>query len=85
MTRKASRRTRFHIRFEEAEEGGYVIQIPEMPGCVTEADTVHEGLAMVQDALEGLLEVAIEDGDPIPEAFQPIANELASRRGSRGH
>jgi antitoxin HicB len=79
MTRKADRRVRFHIRFEEAEEGGYVIQIPGMPNCVTEADTFQDGLAMVQDALEGLLEVAVEDGDPIPTAFQPIGDKLALR------
>ena len=66
----------FHIRFHRAEEGGYVVTIPEMPGCVTEADTFEEGLEMIKDALEGLLEVAVEDGDPIPEQFQEVVTEL---------
>jgi predicted RNase H-like HicB family nuclease len=85
MTRKAARKARFHIRFEEAEKGAYVIQIPEMPGCVTEADTFQEGLVMVQDALEGLLEVATKRRDPIPELFQPIADALTSRSRAHGH
>ena len=66
----------FTIRFEQAEEGGYVVSIPEMPGCVTQGDTFEEGLAMVKDALEGLLAVAIEEGDPIPEQFRELVEEL---------
>lgn len=77
------RKRQFHIRFQRAEEGGYIVSIPEIPGCVTQAETFEEGLAMIKDALEGLLHVAIEHGDPIPEQFQDLVNELipVSSRG----
>jgi len=80
MPSEAWKKRRFHIRFQRAEEGGYVVTIPEMPGCVTEADTFEEGLEMVKDALEGLLEVAVEDGDPIPEQFDEVVHELVGDR-----
>lgn len=75
MATQASKK-RFHIRFQEAEEGGYVVSIPEMPGCVTQADTFEEGLAMVKDALEGLLLVASDHGDPIPDQFHSLVSTL---------
>jgi antitoxin HicB len=83
MPSQAWKKRRFHIRFQEDEEGGYVVSIPEMPGCVTQADTFEEGLAMVSDALEGLLLVAKEYGDPIPEQFRNLLPEAASRPPAR--
>jgi len=77
MSGQASKK-RFHIRFQEAEEGGY-ISVLEMPGCVTEADTFEQGLLVVQDALEGLLYVAREYGDPIPEQFRHLVPEATPR------
>jgi len=31
-------------------EGGYAVAIPELPGCITQADTANEALAMIEDA-----------------------------------
>ena len=39
------------IEFEVAEEGGYVVSVPELPGCVTEGDTFEEAIAMIEDAM----------------------------------
>lgn len=72
------KKRQFHIRFQKAEEGGYIVSIPEMPGCVTQAESFSEGLEMIQDALRGLLHVALEHGDPVPEQFRELADELAS-------
>jgi antitoxin HicB len=67
---------RFHIRIELADEGGYVVSIPELPGCVTQGETVAEALTMVQEAMEGLLIVADKYGDPIPPQFAGVLDEL---------
>lgn len=48
-------------------EGGYFAEVKELPGCMTEADTREEVLAMIEDAMKGWIELAIEDGHPIPE------------------
>jgi len=70
----------FTIRFERAEEGGYTVTVPELPGCVTEGDTLAEALEMVKDAIAGWLQVAAQCGDPIPEAFEEIVRETALDR-----
>jgi predicted RNase H-like HicB family nuclease len=42
------------IVFEPAEEGGYTAFIPEVPGAVSEGETVEEARGMVLDALHEL-------------------------------
>ena len=41
-----------------AEEGGYWAEVPALPGCITEGDTMDEVLINLKDAIEGWLEVA---------------------------
>lgn len=42
------------IVFEPAEEGGYTAFIPEVPGAISEGETVEEAREMVLDALREL-------------------------------
>lgn len=41
-----------------AEEGGYWAEVPALPGCITEGETMDEVLINLKDAIEGWLEVA---------------------------
>lgn len=41
-----------------AEESGYWAEVPALPGCVTEGDTIDEVTANLRDAVEGWLDVA---------------------------
>jgi predicted RNase H-like HicB family nuclease len=55
-----------------AEEGGYWAEVPALPGCVTEGDTMDEVVANLKDAIEGWLDVAnsrnaIESTDQVVE------------------
>lgn len=43
-----------------AEEGGYWAEVPALPGCITEGDTIDEVMANLKDAIEGWLDVANE-------------------------
>lgn len=58
----------------DAESGGYVARVKELRGCMTQADTWNELLAMIQEAKEGWLEVALEYGHPIPEPTGSFAS-----------
>ena len=42
----------------QAEEGGFWAEVPALPGCITEGDTIEEVTANLKDAIEGWLEVA---------------------------
>ncbi|MDZ8070601.1 MAG: type II toxin-antitoxin system HicB family antitoxin [Nostoc sp. DedQUE08] len=55
-----------------AEEGGYWAEVPALPDCITEGDTIEEMMANLKDAIEGWLEVAnshnaIESTDRVVE------------------
>ena len=52
--------------FEPAEEGGYVVRFPSLPGIVTEGETLDEARAMATDLLTGYLEPLRERGKPLP-------------------
>ncbi len=46
----------FTIIYEAAEEGGYTAYIPEVPGAISEGETIEEARVMVLSALEEVLE-----------------------------
>jgi DNA-binding transcriptional MerR regulator len=42
----------------DLEAGGYTIEVPELPGCITEADTLPEARRMTREAIEAWLDAA---------------------------
>jgi predicted RNase H-like HicB family nuclease len=44
--------------WEDLEGGGYTIEVPELPGCITEADTLVEAKRMARDAIQAWLDAA---------------------------
>jgi predicted RNase H-like HicB family nuclease len=44
----------------EEEDGGYWAEVPALPGCATQGDTMDELLANLREAIEGYLSVEIE-------------------------
>jgi predicted RNase H-like HicB family nuclease len=39
----------------EAEEGGFWAEVPAVPGCATQGETIGELLANLREAIEGCL------------------------------
>jgi len=52
------------IVWEDEEDGGYVVECPALPGCVSQGDTVEGALENIKDAIQGWLEVAAERCEP---------------------
>jgi DNA-binding transcriptional MerR regulator len=42
----------------DLEAGGYTIEVPELPGCITEADTLPEARRMAREAIDAWLDAA---------------------------
>ncbi len=58
----------FEITFLEEEEGpGYLITFPDLPGCMSDGDTVEEAIENGADAEKAWLQAARKWGDPVPE------------------
>ncbi len=63
MTRKIYSYT---VVFEPAEEGGYIVHVPALPGCVTQGETLQEAREMAADAIKLFLEDLEAEGEPVP-------------------
>lgn len=57
----------YTIELTRDQEAGWFVRVKELRGCMSQGDTAEEALVMIQDAMRGWLEVAVEDGIPIPE------------------
>ena len=51
----------------DLESGGWVIVFPDLPGCITQADSFEEIGSLAKDAFETWISAQLEDGRPIPE------------------
>lgn len=48
------------VIIHEAEEGGLWAEVPALPGCVTQGETMEELIPNIYEAVEGCLSVDIE-------------------------
>lgn len=48
--------------------GGYVVEFPDLPGCVTEGRNLEEAISMGEDAASGWILDELEEGNKIPAA-----------------
>jgi len=50
------------------EGGGYTVEVPDLPGCVSEGDNLPEAILMGIDAASGWVLDELEEGRPAPPA-----------------
>lgn len=49
------------VIIHQAEEGGYWAEVPAIPGCMTQGDTVDALISNLHEAIEGCLSVDIDE------------------------
>ena len=49
------------------EDQAFIVDVPELPGCMAHGPTPNEALANAQEAMALWLDTASEFGDSIPE------------------
>ncbi|GBE56255.1 hypothetical protein BMS3Bbin16_00455 [archaeon BMS3Bbin16] len=60
---------KFKVVLEPAEEGGYTVYAPSLPGCISEGNTKEEALENIKEAIELYLE--------------PTEKELVIKKGTQ--
>ena len=50
----------------ERPAAGYGVLVPDLPGCVSAGDTYAEAMEMAQEAIEGFIQLYVDDGDSVP-------------------
>jgi predicted RNase H-like HicB family nuclease len=49
------------------EDGYWVVEVPSLPGCISQGKTKQEAITNIKEAIHGYEEALREDGLPIPE------------------
>ena len=50
------------------EDQSFVVEVPELPGCMADGGTYEQAVAHARQAIEEWIGTAMELGRPIPEA-----------------
>jgi antitoxin HicB len=56
----------YSVTLHPDPEGGYVAEIKDLPGCITQGDTLEEAMGNISEARELWIETAYDCGDDIP-------------------
>jgi predicted RNase H-like HicB family nuclease len=57
----------YDVVFEPQDEGGFTAYVPDLPGCVSEGETLEEATAMIQEAMALYLESRQEHHWELPK------------------
>jgi antitoxin HicB len=57
----------YTFELQNDPEDAWFVRVKELPGCMSQGDTSEEAMEMIRESMELWLEIALEDGDPIPE------------------
>lgn len=57
----------YSVIVHKEEEGGYWVEVPALPGCYSQGETLEETLANAKEAIELYLEVLREESQNVPK------------------
>ena len=58
----------------DTEDGGYVVTVPVLEGCITEGNTIEEAIVNAREAIQGYVESMSANGQVVPD--EPLAPQL---------
>jgi len=56
----------YRIILRKEPEGGYTVNVPSLPGCISYGDTVEEAIEMAREAISLYIESLKDHGEEIP-------------------
>jgi predicted RNase H-like HicB family nuclease len=64
---------KFRVVLQQDDDGAFVVEVPSIPGCVSQGVSRAQALDNIREAIEGYLESLKQDGEPI---LPPIDEEV---------
>lgn len=56
----------YRVLLRKEPEGGFTVNVPSLPGCVTFGETLEESLSMAREAIELYIESMQAHGEEVP-------------------
>ena len=66
----------YKIHLQKEAEGGYLVTVPALPGCITQGDNIEQAIEMAKDAIELYIEELKFRGEPIPDDSNTLEYSL---------
>jgi predicted RNase H-like HicB family nuclease len=57
----------YTVIVHNSEEGGYWVEVPSLPGCFSQGETIDEALSNVREAIEVHIQGLKDDGQDVPK------------------
>jgi len=57
----------YKLLLNKEPEGGFTVNVPALPGCITYGKSLDEAISHAREAIELYIETLVEDGEPIPD------------------
>ena len=73
---KLTVRMGYTVVMQREADGGYVVTVPVLPGCVSQGDTREQALENIREAIELYVEDCVAAGDPVPSEDEAEFVEL---------
>ncbi len=67
--------------YEDEENGGYTVVFPDLPGCITQGETLEESIEMAEDAALGWLLDSLEENEELPTPSKVNDIKLENKKG----
>jgi antitoxin HicB len=66
----------YKVLLKPEPEGGYTVNVPALPGCITYGETLEEAKVNAQEAIELYVESLMEHGEDIPTDIDVLEYNL---------
>jgi antitoxin HicB len=66
-------------RLSKSEGGGWLVEFPDLPGCIADGDTIEEAVENADDALRSWLGTAKEFKDTVPAPSAGLSGKWVQR------
>jgi predicted RNase H-like HicB family nuclease len=66
----------YRILLTREPEGGFTVNVPALPGCVTFGENIEHAMEMAKEAIQLYVETLQADGEPVPDDSQTLEYSL---------
>ena len=60
---------KYRILIEQDENGVFTVEVPSLPGCITQGETREEAMVNVKEAIMAYLESLRKHDEPVPPSI----------------
>ncbi len=67
---------KFRIFIKQDDDGIFVSEVPELPGCISQGDTREDAVINIKDAISGYITSLKKHDEPIPFSIDEETVEI---------